>query len=193
MSRVDEILSFWFGEPQDSEAYYKERLSVWFTPKPDFDQEIKNRFEADYQLAAERALADWQATPRGSLALVLLLDQFPRNMFRGDRRAFATDSLALEVAEPIIREGFDVGLLPVERLFVYLPFMHSENLEHQRQSVALFRKLAQECDYLDVRSSALRHMETIERFGRYPHRNAILGRVSTPEEREFLKQSGSSF
>jgi uncharacterized protein (DUF924 family) len=193
MSRVNEILSFWFGEPQDSEAYYKERLSVWFTPKPHFDQEIKDRFGTDYQLAAERKLADWQETPRGSLALVLLLDQFPRNMFRGDRQAFATDPLAQEVAEHTIQNKFDLELLAIECLFVYLPFMHSENLAAQHRSVALFQKLAQECCYLeDALSPAIKHKEIIERFGRYPHRNAILGRASTPEEVEFLQQSGSS-
>ena len=192
MSQVDEILSFWFGELRDDKAYGDGRFPIWFAQNPQFDQEIKVRFAADYQLAAERKLDDWKKTPRGSLALILLLDQFPRNMFRGDRQAFATDPLALEVAEYMIREGFDLELLPIARLFVYLPFMHSEKLEHQRQSVALFQKLAQERDYVDALPRAIRRMEIIERFGRYPPRNTILGRVSTPEEVEFLKQSGSS-
>src|SRR5205814_918931 len=158
------------------------------TPNPQFDQEIKDRFMPDYQLAAERKLTEWQDTLCGGLALVLLLDQFPRNMFRGDRRAFATDPLAREVAERLIQAGSDRHLLPVERLFVYLPFMHSENLAHQRQSVALFRQLAQERDYLDSLSYATRHLEIIARFARFPHRNAILGRPPTPEEIEFLQQ-----
>jgi uncharacterized protein (DUF924 family) len=123
----------------------------------------------------------------------VLLDQFPRNMFRGDPRAFATDSLAREVATFLLQAGSDKRLLPIERMFVYLPFMHSENLADQRQSVTLFQQLAQERDYLAAVSYAIQHMEIIERFGRFPHRNAILGRPSTAEEVEFLKQSGSSF
>jgi uncharacterized protein (DUF924 family) len=130
----------------------------------------------------------WQDRPRSALALVILLDQFPRNMFRGDPRAFATDPLAREVATVLVQKGTDRQLLPVERLFVYLPFMHSEDLTHQRQSVALFQQLAQERPYLDSLSYAIGHKEIIERFGRFPHRNAILGRLSTPEEIEFLQQ-----
>jgi uncharacterized protein (DUF924 family) len=191
MSRAEEILSFWFAEPQDDKAYYEERHSLWFTADPQFDQEIRDRFTSDYQLAAQRKLMNWQELPRSGLALVILLDQFPRNMFRGDPRAFATDPLAREVATVLVERGTDRQLLPVERMFVYLPFMHSENLTHQRQSVALFQQLAQECPYLDSRSYATRHKESIERFGRFPHRNVILGRLSTPEEIEFLQQPES--
>ncbi len=194
MSRVDEILSFWFGEPQDSEAYYKERVSTWFTQNPDFDQEIRTRFGADYQLAAQQKLAAWQLTPRGSLALILLLDQFSRNMFRGDPQAFATDPLAQEAAEHMIREKSDLELSPIERMFIYMPFMHSEDLERQNKAVTLFQELAQERHYLEKAfSPADRYKKIIERFGRLPHRNAVLGRASTPEEVEFLKQSGASF
>jgi uncharacterized protein (DUF924 family) len=114
-------------------------------------------------------------------------------MFRGDPRAFATDPLAREVAAGLVHRGSDRQLLAVERLFVYLPFMHSENLTDQQQSVALFQQLAQDCAYLDSRSYALKHKEIIERFGRFPHRNAALGRPSTAEESEFLRQPGSSF
>jgi uncharacterized protein (DUF924 family) len=191
MSRAEEILSFWFAEPQDDKAYYEERHSLWFTADPQFDQEIRDRFTSDYQTAAKRKLMGWKEMPRAGLALVILLDQFPRNMFRGDPRAFATDPLAREVATVLVERGTDRQLLPVERMFVYLPFMHSENLTHQRQSVALFQQLAQECPYLDSRSYATRHKESIERFGRFPHRNVILGRLSTPEEIEFLQQPES--
>ena len=192
MSRAEAILTFWFGKPQDNQAYCEERLRLWFGRDPQFDQEIRDRFTNDYQLAAERRLMDWQETPRSALALVILLDQFPRNMFRADPRAFATDPLAREVATLLVQTGADRQLLPVERMFVYLPFMHSENLTHQQQSVALFQQLAQERSYLDSLSYALGHKETIERFGRFPHRNATLGRPSTAEEREFLQQLESS-
>ena len=186
----EEILSFWFGEARDDAAYYTERSAVWFTQNPQFDQDIRARFAMDYDRAADRKLFYWRDTPRTGLALVVLLDQFPRNMFRGDPRAFATDPLAREVAEHLIQAGFDRQLLPVERVFAYLPFMHSENRADQRRSVALFEQLARECGYLDVVSYAINHMEIIERFGRFPHRNATLGRPSTPEEVEFLHQSG---
>ncbi len=193
MSQAEEILSFWFGEPRDDKAYYEERHRLWFAHDPQFDQDVRDHFTSDYQMAAARKLMDWQETPQVGLALVVLLDQFPRNMFRGDARAFATDPLAREVAVSLIQTRSDRCLLPIERLFVYLPFMHSEDLAHQRQSVALFQQLAQERDYLDSVSYAIRHREIIERFGRFPHRNAILGRPSTPEEVEFLQQPGSSF
>lgn len=193
MSQAGEILSFWFGEPRDDQAYSEERRRLWFAQDLQLDQEIRNRFITDYHMAAERQLMDWQDTPRSGLALVILLDQFPRNMFRGDPRAFATDPLAREVATSLIQRGSDRHLLPVERMFVYLPFMHSEDPAHQQQSVVLFQQLAQERGYLDSVPYAIRYREIIERFGRFPHRNAILGRLSTPEEAEFLEQPESSF
>ncbi|MEW6296261.1 MAG: DUF924 family protein [Thermodesulfobacteriota bacterium] len=191
--RIEDILAFWFGDVRDEPAYYEERVPMWFGHDPQLDQEIRARFFSDYRRAAERQLPEWPRTPRGGLALVLLLDQFPRNMFRGQPRAFATDPLALETAECLIHQRFDRQLLPAERQFVYFPFMHSENLEHQQRSVTLFTTLAQERPWLDARSYAVGHREIIARFGRFPHRNATLGRVSTPEEIEFLRQPGSSF
>jgi uncharacterized protein (DUF924 family) len=191
MSQPEEILTFWFGKPQDKQAYDKERQQLWFSANPLFDQEIRDRFTSDYQLAAARKLMDWQQTPRTALALVILLDQFPRNMFRGDPRAFATDPLAREVATSLVQTGADRRLLPVERMFAYLPFMHSENLADQQQSVALFQQLAQERSDLASLSHAIEHKETIERFGRFPHRNAVLGRPSTAEEIAFLQPQKS--
>ncbi len=193
MARAEEICSFWFGEVRDDKTYFDERQSLWFAANPQFDQEIAARFARDYQQAAAQQLTEWLHTPQGGLALVILLDQFPRNLFRGNPRAFATDPLARDVAAHLIQTANDRRLLPVERMFVYLPFMHSENLTHQRQSVALFQQLARERDYLDAVPYAIRHKEIIERFGRFPHRNAILGRLPTPEEIEFLRQPGSSF
>jgi len=193
MLRAEEVLSFWFGKVRDDKTYYDERHVLWFTADPHVDQEIRDHFTTDYQLAAARQLMDWQNAPRTGLALLILLDQFPRNMFRGDRRAFTTDPLAREVAARFVQQGNDRHLLPVERMFVYLPFMHSEDLSHQQQSVTLFQQLARERVYLGAVSYAVRHQEIIERFGRFPHRNAILGRASTLEELAFLQQPGSSF
>jgi uncharacterized protein (DUF924 family) len=193
MSRVNEILDFWFGRPQGNEAEYGKRRAVWFVKNPEFDQEIQTRFRADYEEAAAGKLDDWKESPQGCLALILLFDQFPRNMFRGDPQTFATDSQALSVAQHAIAQSFDQELIPVQRWFMYLPFEHSENLEHQYRAVELFRQLGDDPDSLDVLSYAIRHRDVIERFGRFPHRNKILGRPSTPEEAEFLKQPGSSF
>ena len=193
MSRVDEILTFWFGTPRDDEEYYATWHKLWFTPDPQFDLTIRERFLDDYQLATERKLMEWQEQPRSGLALILLCDQFPRNMFRNDPRAFATDPLARAVATHLIQIGLDRHLLPVERSFIYMPFMHSEALQDQQHSVMLFRQLAEEREFLNSVPYALRHREIIERFGRFPHRNASLGRQSTPEEEVFLTQPGSSF
>lgn len=192
-TRIDDILAFWFGDVRDDAEYYQERARMWFGHDPRFDREIRARFFSDYCRAAGQQLPAWPRIPRGGLALILLLDQFPRNMFRGQPCAFATDPLALETAECLIHQRFDRHLLPVERLFVYLPFMHSENLEHQQRSVALCTALAQERQWLGVLSYAVGHLELISRFGRFPHRDTILRRISTREEIEFLRQPRSSF
>ena len=146
------------------------------------------RFLPLWEEAARGGLGAWQATPLASLALIVALDQFPRNMFRGTARAFATDRLALAAAANAIDRGFERALSQPERTFVCLPFEHAEALAAQRRSLELFRAL--DPDNLEW---ARRHYEVIERFGRFPHRNALLGRASTPEEIEFLKQPGSSF
>ncbi len=191
MSRVEEILTFWFGWP-DEPKYGKPR-SFWFTKKPKFDQELRDHFLSDYQQAAAKALEHWYSSPRSCLALILLFDQFPRNMFRGTAQAFATDPQAIAAAQHAIAKGFDQELMTVQRWFVYLPFEHSENLADQRQSVALFATLNNDPESAATIDYANRHCSVIERFGRFPHRNKILGRVSTPKEAEFLKQPGSSF
>src|SRR5215203_6041209 len=167
MSRVNDILTFWFGAPRDDKAYYDEWHTRWFTPNPNpqFDQEVRERFTEDYQKAAAQQLAEWRTEPRSGLALVLLLDQFPRNMFRGMPQAFATDALAREAANSLIQAGFDQKLLPVERSFIYMPFMHSEILIDQHNSVLLFQQLAQERDYLNSVTYAVRHRYVIQRFG----------------------------
>jgi uncharacterized protein (DUF924 family) len=191
MSQAETILGFWFGHPDEPD--YGKQKAVWFHKKPEFDAELKHRFLEDYQKAAAGNLDDWVNAAETSLALILLLDQFPRNMFRNTPQAFATDDKALVVAKHAVAQGYDCELLPVQRWFIYLPFEHSENLADQRWCVQLFQQLKDDVNSDQAIASALRHREIIERFGRFPHRNQILGRVSTPEEEEFLEQPGSSF
>lgn len=189
MSRIEEILNFWFGVEAGEEGYRE----AWFRRDENFDHEIRERFAGDYEKAAAGELGGWMESPRGCLALILLLDQFPRNLFRDDPRAYATDGRAREVADHAVTTGLDRGLGPFERIFVYLPFEHSENVEDQRRSVELFLALDSEFEMPEILDYAVRHREVIERFGRFPHRNEVLGRASTAEEKAFLKEPGSSF
>jgi uncharacterized protein (DUF924 family) len=191
MAQIQDIIGFWFGT---AEAGQLKSRKVWFRKDPDFDQEIRSRFLADYDQAAAGALVEWQSSPQGCLALALLLDQFPRNMFRDNPQAFATDEQAIAIAQPAIAQGLDQVLPPIQRWFLYIPFMHSEKLADQQRSVELFRQLSQEePETASAYEYAIKHLQVIERFGRFPHRNSILGRKTTLEEAEFLKQPGSSF
>jgi uncharacterized protein (DUF924 family) len=176
------ILEFWFG---DAGAERPE----WFRKDDAFDATIRQRFGAQVETALAGGLREWMAGRDSALARVLLLDQFTRNIYRGTPRAFAGDALALQAVRAMVASGFDMQLPPLRRVFVYLPFEHSEDMTMQRESLRLIGALGRE-GYLDY---ARRHAEVIERFGRFPHRNAILGRMSTPEEIEFLKQPGSGF
>lgn len=191
MPQIQEIIDFWFGTPEAGQAKSRK---VWFRKDPDFDQEIRIRFLADYDQAAAGALVAWQSSPQGCLALALLLDQFPRNMFRDNPQAFATDGQAIAIAQHAIAQDLDQVLPPIQRWFLYIPFMHSEKLADQQRSVELFRQLSQEePETASAYKYAIKHLQVIERFGRFPHRNSILGRKTTLEEAEFLKQPGSSF
>ena len=181
------VLDFWFGPP-GSAGYGKPR-EVWFKSDPAFDADVRRRFGGDLEQAATGSLDGLVGSPEGTLALVILLDQFPRNIHRGTPRAFAFDAKALDVARQALEAGHDRAVAPFQRTFLYLPFEHSEMLADQDRSVALFEALGDETT-LDY---AIRHREIIVRFGRFPHRNAILGRDSTPEEAAFLEQPGSSF
>ncbi|MBW4517744.1 MAG: DUF924 domain-containing protein [Timaviella obliquedivisa GSE-PSE-MK23-08B] len=194
MATLEEVLQFWFSDPQSEEAQYSRRRKVWFSKNPEIDQTIHRRFLMTYEQAASGELDGWQATPAGCLALILLLDQFPRNLFRGQPQAFATDPQARILALRAIAQGFDQSLAPIQRIFIYLPLEHGETLSDQHQSVTLFQQLTdQNPELADVLDYAVRHQIVIERFGRFPHRNAILGRTSTAAELEFLNQPGSSF
>jgi uncharacterized protein (DUF924 family) len=180
------VLDFWFGASGSRERGRPRK--AWFQKSETFDREIRERFLPLWEEAARGGLGRWGATPLASLALLVVLDQFPRNIFRGEARAFSTDALALSAATAAVEQGFDRLLLPHERTFVYLPFEHAEDLGAQRRSLELFG--AFDPDNLEW---AKRHHDIVERFGRFPHRNAVLGRESTPEEIEFLKRPGSSF
>jgi uncharacterized protein (DUF924 family) len=177
---AEKVLSFWFAPAS---------RPCWFESEKGFDREIEERFLSLIEAAARGELEPWAETPRGALALCILLDQFPRNVWRGTPRAFASDAEARRVAGAALAAGHDRKLEADERLFLYLPFEHSEDLADQERSVALFHDLgdAEQLDY------AVRHHDIIARFGRFPHRNRVLGRVSTPEEQAFLQQPGSSF
>lgn len=185
------VLDFWFGVPGSPERGRPRR--EWFRKDPAFDEAIRERFLGLHEAAAGGELQDWESTALASLALIIVLDQFPRNMFRDSPRAFATDPLALACARRAVDQGFDRHCSPVERTFMYLPFEHSEDLAAQRRSVALFESMRGQGDSEGIIDYAHRHYDIIAKFGRFPHRNAVLGRASTPEEIAFLKQPGSGF
>ena len=184
-----EVLLFWFG-PREVRGRRDKR---WFEKDEAFDRECCVRFLALHEHAAAGRLSAWTEQPAPCLALILLIDQFPRNMFRGTARAFATDAAALDAARHAVAEGFDRGMLPVERLFVYLPFEHSESLAEQERACELTKPLRAFPETADAYAYAVAHRDIVARFGRFPHRNALLGRESTAEEIEFLKGPGSSF
>ncbi|MCD2512282.1 DUF924 family protein [Comamonas endophytica] len=199
--RIDELLSYWLGAPYPTDADALARQSLWFTKSAATDAEIGTRFGPLVEQALAGTLDGWAQTPRGRLALIVLLDQFTRNLFRGTAKSFAGDAHALQLALDGILEGHDVdpGVPDVARIFFYLPLEHAEDGPLQEQSVALFKKL-HELALPQTRSFlagtldyAHRHQEVIKRFGRFPHRNPILGRESTPAELEYLAQPGSGF
>lgn len=177
---IDEIVGFWFEalKPKD-----------WFRRDDRIDAEIKARFGGLYEELKAGVPARWPTEPKAILAAILVLDQFPRNMFRDDARAFATDANALALAKLAIGEGVDARLTPEQRAFLYMPFQHSEDAGDQVRSLELFTALGNPLN-LDF---AQRHKAIIDRFGRFPHRNALLGRQSTEEELDFLQEPGSSF
>jgi uncharacterized protein (DUF924 family) len=180
LSLALEVIDFWFGSGSERGKAHKR----WFEKDPTFDAAIRGRFAKLYEALSSNN--DWLDPAPACLARILVLDQFPRNMFRGTPRAFAADPLALAAAKHALERGYDRELLPVERTFIYLPFEHSESLADQEKALELFKGN-------DNYEWAVKHWEIIKRFGRFPHRNAILGRASTPEEIEFLKAPGSGF
>lgn len=168
-----EVLTFWFAPGVQP---------LWFAATLDFDEQLRARLLETYRAAAAGQLTDWEATPEGALALVIVLDQFPLNLFRGQPESFATEAAARAVADRAIGQGFDQALPPIQRQFLYLPFMHSEALADQECSVWLYQQPGLEENLRFARH----HHDLIQRFGRFPHRNAILGRASTADKLAYL-------
>ena len=182
-----EVLKFWFGD-----AAALQVRDEWFRKSDEFDNSVRSRFGDTIERALANELDAWSATVRGTLALILVLDQFTRNAFRETPRAFAGDAQALRHAERLVYRGRDRDLAPIQRWFVYLPFEHSESLVDQYEAVRLFRALADD-GLREPFDWAFKHLDVVRRFGRFPHRNNVLGRTSTPAEIEFLKTPGSRF
>lgn len=199
MTTPDEVLEFWF--PPDSAR----ANAMWWGKDPRLDAEIRERFGPTLAAAKTGELDGWAASARGRAALIIVLDQLSRNIFRGDPRTYEADDRACALTIEGVRIGHDRELLPMQRLFFYMPLEHSEALEHQETCVELMKQLAADVaadpgvepgrrdGFVGFIDYAVRHRDIVARFGRFPHRNALLGRESTAEEIEFLKQPGSSF
>jgi uncharacterized protein (DUF924 family) len=177
---IEDILKFWFAQTEPDQ---------WFEKDPTFDTGIRQRFLGLHEILVSRGNNDLLADAQTALATVIVLDQMSRNMFRDTPRAFAADPQALRLAKAAIARGFDARLTKHQRMFLYLPFQHAENRKSQARSVALMASLTDP----ELQKWAEAHRAIVDRFGRFPHRNAVLGRISTPEEIEFLKQPDSSF
>ena len=195
----ESVLAFWFGAPGSAAEIAGRQGKLWFGKSPVNDQRVIEQFTDALADASQGGLDHWSGTPRGRLALVIVLDQFPHHIHRDQPQAFATDPQALAQSLAALAAGEDRQLAPIERVFLYLPLEHAESLDMQERSVSLYEQLAHEAaaderapfdNFLDY---ARKHRDVVARFGRFPHRNAILGRASTPEEIEFLKQPGSRF
>ncbi|MDB5762076.1 MAG: hypothetical protein JWQ21_1071 [Herminiimonas sp.] len=199
MATADLIHDFWFGPDANDAAVEQRKSGLWWSKNEESDREIRERFESRLEAAADGRLDDWTKSDKGLLALILLTDQFPRGMYRNTPKAFEFDSLAQAWCLDGLEKGMDRTLRPIERTFFYMPLEHSESQELQEHSVQLFTGLSQEAPadqpnlFRGYLRFALHHRSIIARFGRFPHRNAILGRQSTVDETEFLKGPGSSF
>jgi len=200
MERSEEILRHWFADVSDDGwTVPEERMQYWFGKDDRTDAELRRLFLYDMERAAAGLLRDWAETPRGRLALVLLLDQMPRNIHRGTPAAFAHDGLALELVREGLARGDDLKLRPIERAFFYLPLEHAEDRDAQAEAVRRYATLLADAPdharqtFKEFHDYAVAHKRIIDRFGRFPHRNEILGRESTEAEEAFLQEPGSSF
>lgn len=195
----DEIIEFWFADALTDPARAESRMPFWFKSTPEDDAAIAQRFTTTLQQAAEGTLAHWETQPRSALALAIALDQFPRNIHRGTPAAFDYDREALNVAKHGVAAGHLEALTTIEQAFFLMPFQHCENRACQREGVVLFERMVEEAlpEWRAIAESMLRyarlHHEIIERYGRFPHRNRILGRTSTPEEQTYLATDHESF
>jgi uncharacterized protein (DUF924 family) len=191
-ARPEAVLDFWFGPPDD--PGHRLPRPAWFRKDPAFDQQVRERFGPTIEAALAGRLEAWAGEPLPALAQVIVLDQFTRNAFRDTARAFAGDERALAAARAMVDSGQDRGLGGVQRQFVYMPFEHAEDLAAQEQALRLFARLGQDEPALaDLLRWAQAHHDIVARFGRFPHRNALLGRANTPDEEAFLKTPGSAF
>lgn len=197
--RAQSVLDYWFGDLNLTDRYFKERSSLWFMGGPKVDIEIRRKFGVLLDLAVRGQLREWQKTPKGCLALIILLDQFSLNLYREKPASYIQSSQAIPIANRMIQSGMAWTLTPAEMVFVYLPLEHSEKLSDQVKSVALFRDLAKGApkayrkatdEFLDY---AIRHFRVVKRFGRFPDRNAVFGRASTPAEVKFLASDQAPF
>lgn len=194
----EDVIDYWFGSPAQP-LTSAQQFERWFGSSEAQDSALRERFGPLLAAAEAGELNPWTSAPLSLLALIIVLDQFSRNLYRGSAKAFANDSRGLALARLAVDKGWDQQLLPIQRMFVYLPFEHSEELDHQRQAVALFEQLEEQVApgererFAVFTDYARRHHDVIERFGRFPHRNARLGRQSTPDEVTFLASPGSSF
>lgn len=203
LAQPEEICTFWFGALDADGRASAEAQQRWFTKDPEFDALIRQRFLESFQAAVQGGLDAWRRAPRSALALILVVDQFSRNMFRGEARMFSGDALGLAVAKEGLTARLDEAMGVAERTFFRMPLMHSESLADQEACVAAFEALASEYrgrgrdDLAEAVGGnlkyAIAHRDIVAKWGRFPHRNALLGRVSTPEEIAFLKEPGSSF
>jgi uncharacterized protein (DUF924 family) len=195
---ADAVLEFWLGDCDDPDNV-KRRGKLWFASTPEQDREVRERFEGLHERATRGELDHWTAAPRSTLALVVLLDQFTRNLYRRTSSAFANDPRSLHIAREAIERGFDQALHPVERAFLYMPFQHSEDMSDQDRSVRLYRELVNDCPESlkafagETSKFAELHRDLVKRFGRFPHRNDLLGRRNTEAERQYLEEGGHRF
>lgn len=197
--RIDAILSFWFKEQELSAPQIDQRMEIWFSEDPVFDHEIEKLFANDVDSASEGRLGHWAVDAHGRLALIILIDQFRRNIYRGTAEAFSKDKLALRLCVEGAMEKKDQGLTPIQRVFFYMPLQHAESRKVQAKAVELYNRLAETVSatdretFLTVAQFAELHKDIIDQFGRFPHRNALLKRANTAEESEYLAGDSPDF
>ncbi len=197
--RIDAILSFWFKEKELTAPQIDGRMDVWFGEDAMFDQEIEAEFAEDVEKASAGQLDHWAHTARGRLALIILLDQFRRNIYRGTAQAYAKDRTALRLCVEGAMEKKDKGLSPIQRVFFYMPLQHAESRKVQAKSVAIYNRLADAVSatyaetFMTIAHFAELHRDIVEQFGRFPHRNKALNRENTPEEEEYLAGDSPNF
>jgi uncharacterized protein (DUF924 family) len=197
--RINAILSFWFKEQELTAPQIDRRMDTWFGEDPAFDKEIEDRFAGDIEMASQGQLDHWASEPLGRLALIILIDQFRRNIHRNTAKAFSMDKLALKLCVEGAMEKKDKGLTPIQRAFFYMPLQHAESVKVQAKSVELFTRLAESVSptyretFETIAQFAELHKDIIDQFGRFPHRNQLLGRDNTPEEDEYLAGDSPDF